>query len=284
MAQSNFIDRAIGVISPEAGRKRVASRRQMQRLDGQRGYDGAAISRRTQGWRAPTSSADEEIRQAGRTLRRRSRDLARNNPHVAKANSVWVSNIVGSGIRPSFDTGRAELDERLERLWSEWADTTACDLDGQQTFTGIQQLAVREMVEGGEGLVRRYMRSRTLKLQVHESAQIDDTKDQELWQGSRVVNGVQFDRRGQRTGYWLFPRHPGDIHPAVPVALDSQFVPDSEIAHLYEKQRQQSRGVPWCAPVMNSLRDLHDWHHAELVRKKTEAAIAGFVISDDAAS
>jgi len=60
-------------------------------------------------------------------------------------------------------------------------------------------------------------------------------------------------------------------------------VPATEIAHVYEKQRTQARGVPWGAPVIRSLRDLDDYEIAEIVRKKTEACVTAIVFGADEA-
>ena len=96
MADMNWFDRAIGTVAPRAGLRRVLARQSFAALT--RGYDGAAKGRRTDGWRAPGTSADAEIAVAGGLLRDRMRDLVRNNPHAAKAVSVLVNNIVGAGI------------------------------------------------------------------------------------------------------------------------------------------------------------------------------------------
>ncbi len=49
------------------------------------------------------------------------------------------------------------------------------------------------------------------------------------------------------------------------------------VAHLFERQRVQNRGVPWGTPAMRAIRDVDDWQNAELVRKKTEACLVGIV-------
>ncbi len=58
-------------------------------------------------------------------------------------------------------------------------------------------------------------------------------------------------------------------------------IPADRVAHLFERQRVQSRGVPWGTPAMAALRDVDDWQRAELVRKKTEACLVGIVFGDD---
>ena len=95
--------------------------------------------------------------------------------------------------------------------------------------------------------------------------------------GSRTIRGIAYDPLGRRTGYWLFPDHPGDI--AVPLSRGffSVLVPADGVIHLFRRDRVQQRGVPWGAPVMRALRDLDDWTNAELARKKTEACLVGIV-------
>lgn len=95
------------------------------------------------------------------------------------------------------------------------------------------------------------------------------------------MQGIEFDPVGKRRAYWLHAKHPGDAYGALQNGLQSRPVPATEIAHVYEKQRTQARGVPWGAPVIRSLRDLDDYKVAELVRKKTEACVTAIVFGDD---
>ncbi|WP_157672652.1 phage portal protein, partial [Chelatococcus daeguensis] len=150
----NWFDRAIASVAPRAAARRVLARQAFETLA--RGYDGAARRRRTDGWRAPASSADTEIGMAGALLRDRMRDLVRNNPHAAKAVAVLVNNIVGAGIMPRAASGDEALDRRVDDLFERWAE--ACDADGQLDFYGLQTLICREMIEAGEVLVRRRLR------------------------------------------------------------------------------------------------------------------------------
>ena len=98
-----WFDRALGALAPRTALKRALARQSYEALS--RGYDGAAKGRRTDGWRAAGTSADTEVANASALLRDRMRDLVRNNPHAAKAISVLVNNIVGSGIIPRAASG-----------------------------------------------------------------------------------------------------------------------------------------------------------------------------------
>ena len=280
----NWFDHAIATVAPRAAARRVLARQAFETLT--RGYDGAAKGRRTDGWRAPGTSADTEVGVAGALLRDRMRDLVRNNPHAAKAVAVLVNNIVGAGIMPRAASGNDKLDRKVDALFARWS--AAADADGQLDFYGLQTLICREMVEAGEVLVRRRQRRAAdglpvpLQLQVLEADFLDATKSGVLGAG-RLVQGIQFNPIGKREAYWLHAEHPGDAYGALQNGLQSRPVPAIEIAHVYEKQRTQARGVPWGAPVIRSLRDLDDYEVAELVRKKTEACVTAIVFGDDEA-
>jgi capsid protein len=148
---ANWFDHAIATVAPRMAARRVMARQAFETLT--RGYDGAARGRRTEGWRAPGSSADTEIGVAGALLRDRMRDLVRNNPHAAKAVAVLVNNIIGAGIMPRAASGDDTLDRKVDALLERW--TAECDADGPLDFYGLQTLICREMVEAGEVLVRR---------------------------------------------------------------------------------------------------------------------------------
>jgi lambda family phage portal protein len=143
-------------------------------------------------------------------------------------------------------------------------------------------------VEAGEVLVRRRPRRPgdgvmpPVQLQLLEADFLDATRNGALGAG-QAVQGIEFDALGRRRAYWLFGAHPGDATLSLTGGLTSRAVPATEIAHVYEKQRTQARGVPWGAPVIRALRDLDDYEVAEIVRKKTEACVTAIVFGDEEA-
>jgi lambda family phage portal protein len=270
-----WLDRTIGWFSPQAELRRARAR---LLLDQVRGYDGAKKGRRTDGWGAAGTSANAEAIPSLPDLRARSRDLVRNSPHATKALSELVSGVFGTGIRPVWSKPTREA-------WKRWSEEE-CDAEGQLDFHGLQRLIGNCFFEAGEVLVRFRVRrpedglSVPLQLQVLEPDYLDSSKTGVV-DGNLVIGGVAFDRLGRRTGYWLFPEHPGEIA-GLPRGLQSRFVPASEIVHLYSKDRPgQVRGVPQCAPVILTHRDFADYQEANLMRKKIEACFAVFVRGDD---
>lgn len=280
----NWLDRAISHIAPAAAARRVRSRMAFEAMA--RGYDGARQDRRTMGWRRSGGvSADNEIARAGPILRERMRDLVRNNPHAANAVSVLCMHLVGEGISPHPKTGNEALDKKIKGLFEKWSKK--CDADGQLDFYGIQTLAVRGMIESGDGLVRRRRRRAEdklplpLQLEVIETDLIDSMKNEPTQGGGTVIQGIERNALGQRSAYWLFASHPGNANFDPRASLTSRAVPASEVAHVYEKQRTQVRGVPWGTPCIMPLRDLGGYEEAEQVRKRVESCLVGILVGGD---
>jgi len=280
----NWLDRTVGFVSPAAGLRRARQRAAMRLLF--RGYEGAKLGRRTDGWVTAGTGANTEIGPALVRLRDRSRDLVRNNPYAAKAVQAVVSNLVGTGILPRARSDDTALNDHTDKLWARFAE--ACDADDLTDFSGLQALIVRAMVESGECLLR--IRERRieeglpvpLQLQLLEPDHLDTTKTGELANGGFVVQGVEFDALGRRRAYWLYPVHPGEVATFRKASLSSRPVPATSVLHLFDRLRPgQVRGVPWFAPVILKLRDLDDYDDAELVRKKIEACFAAFVTGSE---
>lgn len=267
----NMLDRAISYVAPATAVKRVARRAMMAEL--QRSYTGADRGRFRGNWKTRATSADTEIAAAGQLLRDRMRDLVRNNPLAANAVALLVTHAVGDGIVPVFK------DAKVKEVFDRWAK--------RNNFYGVQALAVRQMIEGGEGLVRRKwlpLRSAEvpLRLQVLEADQIDSRKDASFGGASQnAIQGIEIED-GDPKAYWLFKDHPGSKLLGGMGALLSTAVPASEIAHVFEKQRTQVRGVPWGAPAIANLHDLEEYKVAERMRKRLEACLVGIMTGGEA--
>lgn len=268
----NILDKAIGWINPAAGAKRLRNRAALE--ISARSYDAATKSRHRDPFYSRGSSADAEISQAGGLLRDNMRDLVRNNPYAANAIHNIVTHAVGAGIVPRTKS------KRVNKLFAEWAKE--CDADGHLDFYGLQALAVRGMLESGDGLVRKRRRlaednlAVPLQLQVIEVDQVDTSKNGVV-NGRTVLDGIGIDALGKADEYWLYPRHPGMAHG---VPQQSRAIPASDVAHCFEKQRTQSRGAPWGTPAITHIRDLAEYEAAEGLRKKLESCLVGVVTGD----
>lgn len=133
-------------------------------------YDVAnGQGRRSRTWRVGGWGPNTAIVWALDELRRKSRDQARRNPYAGAAIDKLTSNIVGTGIMPRSMAARstgnlskaetkrvkkedADYRAAVQTLWLEWTDQA--DSVGAHDFYGLQALAIRGMVEGGETFTR----------------------------------------------------------------------------------------------------------------------------------
>ena len=119
-----------------------------------------------------------------------------------------------------------------------------------------------------------------LELQLLEADFLDPMRNGVLREGALTIQGVEIDLAShKRRAYWLYPYHPGNLpyfYGGEPMI--SQPVPADDVLHVAEMQRTQTRGVPWGTPAMEATSLLADYELAEIVRKKTEACVVGFVI------
>ncbi|MDO5704271.1 MAG: phage portal protein [Paracoccus sp. (in: a-proteobacteria)] len=192
----------------------------------------------------------------------------------------------GNTIRPRAATADADLNRRVDALWKAWS--ARCDQHGHTDFHGILALAVREMIEGGEVFaVARSLNGRDrsggvpLRIELREADLLDGGRFDSRADGVRIDQGIEYDRNGRRSAYWMFAEHPGGNSPLFTRMLESVRVDAAQVAHLFERQRVQNRGTPWGTPAMRAIRDVDDWQTAELVRKKTEACLVGIVFGAD---
>jgi capsid protein len=177
-------------------------------------YEGASLGRRTIGWNPGNESVNSALFRASDTLRARSRDMIRKNAWANNGSEVFVSEAIGTGIKPQSQHTDAATKEDLQKLWTKWTDY--CDAHGTSDFYGLQALAVRSMMEGGECFIRlRYRKASDgldipLQLQLLESEHCPSTLNRTEDNGNVTKYGIEFDQIGRRVAYWMYPEHPGE--------------------------------------------------------------------------
>ncbi|BCB28250.1 phage portal protein [Sulfurimicrobium lacus] len=248
-------------------------------------HEAAGGGRRSFAWLPANPGAVAALMATQTELRTKSRDLVRRNAWANAALESYVANAIGTGIKPQSLVADAALRERIQMLWRDW--TLDADASGLTDFYGLQALACRAMLEGGEALVRiRYRRPEdglavALQLQVLEPEHLPVTMNATAENGNVIRAGIEFDRLGRRVAYHLYRAHPEDGALA-PMSgnggIETVRVDASEILHLFRPLRPgQIRGEPWLARALVKLNELDQYDDAELVRKKTAAMFAGFI-------
>lgn len=276
-------DRFTMSFAPRWTLRRLQAKRVALALEG-RQYEAASVGRRTQGWARNKGDANALLSKAIPELRMHSRDLIRNNSWARRAQRVIANNVVGWGLVPH----PRESISGLFEAWKAWADSTECHNERRLTFAGIQHLVMKAVVSDGEVLIRRRPRKDSdglvipMQLEIIEADCLDITKDQAA-DGSRgaIVQGIEYNRIGQRVAYWVFPRHPGST---LSTGEESQRVSADDILHVFYTERPgQARGVSWFGSAIVNLKDLDEYEDAELMKQKIASCFAAFVVDSDGA-
>jgi capsid protein len=120
-------------------------------------YDGVGGGRRAFSWSVGNPGAVAAMLFNQSELRAKSRDLVRRNAWANSALESYVANAIGTGIKPQSMLANAQQREGVQALWRNW--TVEADAAGLTDFYGLQAMACRAMLEGGEALIRlRYRR------------------------------------------------------------------------------------------------------------------------------
>lgn len=248
-------------------------------------YDGVGSGRRSLAWAVGNPGAVAALLFSQNELRAKSRDLVRRNAWASAALEAYVSNAVGTGIKPQAMIADPLIREQIQSLWRDW--TEVADVSGLTDFYGQQALACRAMLEGGEALIRiRFRRPEdglpvAMQLQVLEPEHLPVTLNTTADNGNVIRAGIEFDALGRRVAYHLYRNHPeeGLLAPmSSSTGLSTVRVDAAEIIHLFRPLRPgQIRGEPWLARALVKLHELDQYDDAELVRKKTAAMFAGFI-------
>jgi lambda family phage portal protein len=293
--KSNPLDRAIEYVAPVYAAKRFRARALMAVVGS---YVGASKTRRaTKEWRTTSGDADADTIYDLKTLRERSRDLSRNTPLAVGAISTSLTNVVGTGLKLQSRIDREVLsftdddadawETKTEREFRMWAESRECDSGRQLNFAMIQELAFRQTLENGEvfTLLPRFARPGSpydLKLQLVEADRVCNEKN--AANSSDLVEGIKKDEHGAPVEYQILNQHPGTVYydpkkytwTKVPAFGAKTGLPN--VIHLFRPLRPgQTRGVPYLAPVIETLKKLGNYNDYELEAAAVAALFTVFV-------
>jgi lambda family phage portal protein len=260
-----------------------------------RSFAAAKGGRLNADWQASAASQDSELASDLTTLRNRSRQMIRDNPHAANLKRIIQNNVVGTGIGIQCQIERAdgtpdqELNDRIENAWEEWCEKETCHVAGRLSLNDMLRLAIGNVFQDGEFLVRKVQQSFgggpiPFALEIIEP---DLLMDQGVGffrttENATVRLGVEVNEWMRPQAYWLRRVHPGDYSFAAnPSSVELRRIDASEIEHIYLVDRwPQTRGVPWMHNVLQRLRQMASYTESELVAARAAANIVGFIQQD----
>jgi len=248
-------------------------------------FEGAATGRRMNTWGTSTVGPNSSLYSSLNRLRSRSRELIRNNPLVQGGVDSYVANAISAGIFPRWQIGDAVLKKDIQDLWDEFVPKA--DYYGACSFYGLQSLAFNGLIDAGEILSRKVVRSTSaglpvpLQIQLIEADHLDETYSTIAPNGNEIRMGIELDSGNRRAAYWLWSEHPGESFLTGRNINWRISVPAREIDHVYRPVRAgQMRGRPWLASIIVKIHEYDLYDDAEQVRKKGAAMFGGFIEED----
>ena len=289
-----LLDRLITRLSPKWALERDQARAALARSGG---YVGGAYSQRFSNWSPGVRDADGDITYDLREMRGRSRDLARNAPIARGAVGTMVTYVVGTGLSVqsridaellglSDDEASAKQKE-FERYFNTWAASQFADASQRQSFYELQDLAERSELESGDAFAL-LVKSKApnwpyqMAVQIVEADRVCNEgrkmDTDEMTQGIVRKNGIP-------SSVWIADRHPGRVIGAA--RTEWKEVPfygktgRRLCLHLMHMERpDQTRGVPWLAPIIAKVKQLDRYSDAEVDAAVNAAANAVFATMD----
>ncbi len=261
-----------------------------------RSFNAAVYNRLVADWVTSNTSADAELKGTLPVLRNRARDFGRNNDYVREIYRQFQNNVVGEGIHyqaqvrmlrgNKFDVKQNAI---IETEWHRWCRKENCNAAGLLSFSDIQRLAIRSLIESGEAIVRKvYQKFGKSKipmgLEIVESDLLDDGYNGVADSGNEIRMGIEIDIWKRPVAYYFFSSHPGDNFSNTNGSRAARRVrvPADEIIHLYIIERAgQTRGFPQIVSAIMRLRHMQGYEEATVVAARAGAANMGFIETPD---
>ena len=263
------------------------------------GADGAPMSPMGGRWMATPRSADADMLRGLPRQRAESRELRATNPIATGAIGTNIARVVGTGLQPVFqpDTAvlgwteeqAAEWAARVGREFSLWADGSACDWFAARTFYELQEDVLGGRLTSGDCFtvlpdgVPTADQPYKLRLQLIEADRVGNPGGQ--LDTDTIAGGVRrVPGQGAPESYFVYDRHPGamtfsgDRHGGQWIDRVGARSGRRRILHHYRPTRpEQTRGVPYLAPVIQAIRDLGRFTEAEITAAVINAFFTTFI-------
>ena len=315
----NIVDKIVEAVSPSAALRRESDRIKLNMIRSFKnsGYDesGAARNKNSmRGWLASSKSPQEDIDRNIPILRQRSRSLYMSAPLAVSAIKTNRTNIVGEGLRlkSTIDAAflrmtpeaAAEWQHNTEREFELWAESKFCDSTRVNNFFEIQQVACLGWLMNGDACVLlEYEKPTTafpygLRVHLIESDRVSTphtsgtavnlyATDEKT--GNRIFNGVEVTAGGRVVAYHICSTYPNSQLLAtkkwerVKAFGDRTGTPN--VLMIFEAERaEQYRGVPYLAPVIESLKQLTRYSDAEMMAAVINGFFTVFITSEKGTS
>ena len=234
------------------------------------------------------------------TLRDRSADLAINTPVGTAAINTSTTHTVGAGLnvfpKPKFQILGISAEDA--RAWARkvraefdlWADSKDCDIYRKNNLYDMQSIAYQGYLTDGDSFAAFRRKPATpdmpytLRLQLIEGNRVSNPLTTSTYatgdptgvealnsdNGNRILNGVEIDTDGAIVAYWVSNQVPGEPVSSLLTtwARVEAYGKRTSIPNVLQisndTRPEQYRGVPYLAPVIETLKQVYRYTNAEL--------------------
>ena len=152
------------------------------------------------------------------------------------------------------------------------------------SWVDVQKMVMEGLARDGEVFIIKHRGNGfhdSFALEFLEPDQIDEKKNERLDGGREIRMGVELDKFKKPVAYHVLTGHPGDYDFATMVKSPKhKRVPAEKMIHVFMPLRAgQTRGEPWMAPAMASIKQLNGWREASIVAARMGASKMGFFTS-----
>lgn len=291
-------------LAPRTALRRAEAQKKLELLNS--GYDNGGGSRKKKslsGWIFEGGSAKEDIHDNLPVLRQRSRDLYMTAPLATGAIKTLRTNVVGTGLhlksKVNYKTlgiekeQARELERQIEEEFSLWADGTDCDLERFDNFYELQQLACLNWLMSGDVIITLPTTIRPhvlydLRIHMIEADRVSTPRQHQYTAESKIWDGVEVNGEGEVVAYHIANRHPLSAqgqHTTKWTRVEAYGAATGRknVIHLMNRERiGQRRGVPFLAPVIESLKQITRYEEAELMAAVVSGMFTVFIEKENA--
>ena len=256
-----------------------------------RSYQAANTGRLFADFKDSEQSADSELHPVITRIRARSRDLARNNAYMRRYLMLLRTNVVGQrgfSYQSKATNSNGQLDQignqAVENAFKSWSKCGNCTADGKLSFVDAQKLVIETLARDGEVFIIKHRGASfydSFALEFIEADQVDEQMSERLPNGNEIRMGVELNRFRKPVAYHLLTYHPGDYDfTNRSVSPKHVRVPAEKMIHIFEQRRAgQTRGEPWAAAAIASIKQLDGFREASIVAARMGASKMGFFTS-----
>ena len=280
---AQIIAKSIAVFAPDYAKKYYQNHLQL------RAYTAADRDKAYKNYKPQQTTGAQEILLAWQATTNATRELERNNSHVAGMKRRFVAALVGEGswCRPKILKENAAnpydfdvvTNKDILKRWERWAPIAGANGD---SVYQLQRLAASHFFIDGGILFRRVYISgkfgKQLAIEPIELDHLDIDKNIDTPE-LRIVGGRELNQYNKVVAYWLKPRHPAEVQ------TESVRVNADDIIDLFDRQRASDvGGISRLAPSVINFHNIGMYRTDTMKLARVALGYGVFIESDDPGS